>query len=102
MKPFIELVTFNAKPGITPHQVISASQEVNVFLKGQQGFLSRHLGQSQDGTWHDILFWESHEHVMAAMENAASSPHCTSFFGLIDQANDNMALFPALMAISKP
>jgi hypothetical protein len=69
---FIELVTFKTKAGITPDQVISASDDVNRFLKSQPGFVSRNLGQTEDGTWHDILFWESQEHVMAAMEKVAN------------------------------
>ena len=101
MKHFIELVTFKTKTGVTPDQVISASDDVNRFLKSQPGFVSRHLGQTEDGTWHDILFWESEDHVMAAMEQVASSPYCATFFGLIDPASDSMALFPSLMSIGK-
>lgn len=101
MQHFVELVTFKARTGIAPEQVISASKEVNHFLKNQPGFVSRHLGMTEDGTWHDILFWESQEHVTAAMEKAASSPHCAGFFGLIDPAHDHMALFPSRMAVVK-
>lgn len=101
MKPFIELVTFKAKAGSTNEQVINAAEDVNLFLRQQDGFISRHLGLAEDGTWHDILFWASQEHVMAAMEKAATSAHCSIFFGLIDEAHDSMALFPSLMAITK-
>ena len=101
MNYFIELVTFKTKPGVTPDQVLSASVDVNHFLNSQLGFVSRHLGQTEDGTWHDILFWESQDHVMAAMEKVASSSSCATFFGLIDPANDSMALFPSLMSIGK-
>lgn len=100
MNHFVELVTFKAKPGVTPDQVISAATDVNLFLKAQSGFISRHLGQSEDETWHDILIWESQDSVMAAMAKVASSIHCAMFFGLIDEASDNMALFPALMTVS--
>lgn len=54
MKYFIELVTFKTKAGVTPDQVISASDDVNQFLKNQPGFVSRNLGRTEDGTWHDI------------------------------------------------
>lgn len=101
MKHFIELVTFKTRAGVTPNQVLSASDDVNQFLKSQLGFVSRHLGQTEDGTWHDILFWESQDHVMAAMEKVASSSSCATFFGLIDSASDSMVLFPSLMSIEK-
>lgn len=100
MSHFVELVTFKTKAGVTPEQVVSAAAEVNRFLTAQGGFISRHLGQSEDGAWHDILFWESRDSVMAAMEKAMSSAHCAGFFGLIDEAEDNMALFPALMSVA--
>ncbi|MBM4186597.1 MAG: hypothetical protein FJ206_04720 [Gemmatimonadetes bacterium] len=101
MSNFVELVTFRAKAGVTSEQVISAAEQVNLFLKDQPGFLSRHLGVTEDGTWHDILYWESGEHVMAAMAKAESSPHCPVFFGLIDPAHDSMDLFPSLVVAGR-
>lgn len=97
MQEFIELVSFKAKAGVTPAQVISAAEEVNLFLQNQHGFISRHLGQTEDGTWHDILFWRSRQHLMTAMKKVVSSPHCGAFFELIEEASDSMALFPSLM-----
>ena len=97
MNPFVELVRFRAKDGVASEQVISAAEQVNLFLKSQPGFLSRHLGVTDDGTWYDILYWESRDHVMSAMAKAESSPHCPMFFGLIDPAHDSMTLFPSLL-----
>jgi hypothetical protein len=101
MSHFVELVTFRTKAGVTSEQVISAAEQVNLFLKSQPGFLSRHLGVTDDGTWHDILYWESRDHVMAAMAKVESSPHCPIFFGLIDSAHDSMALFPSLVVLGR-
>lgn len=97
MSHFVELVTFRARAGVTAEQMTSAAEQVNLFLESQPGFLSRHLGVTDDGTWHDILYWESRDHVTAAMAKAESSPHCPVFFGLIDPAHDSMALFPSLV-----
>jgi hypothetical protein len=101
MTLFVELVTFRAKAGVTPEQVTSAAEEVNQFLKSQPGFLSRHLGLAEDGVWYDTLYWESRDHVMAAMAKVESSPHCSIFFGLIDPAHDSMALFPSLVSLGR-
>lgn len=101
MNHFVELVTFRAKAGITSEQVISAAEEVNPFLTSQPGFLSRHLGLAEDGTWYDILYRESRDHVTAAMAKVDSSPHCSLFFGLIDPAHDSMALFPSLITLGR-
>ena len=98
MNHFVELVTFKAKAGVTPEQVTSAAEQVNLFLKGQPGFRSGHLGLADDGTWYDILYCESRDHVMAKVE---SSTHCSTFFGLIDPAHDRMALFPSLVVLGR-
>jgi hypothetical protein len=101
MNHFVELVTFRARAGVTSEQVISAAEQVNLFLKSQPGFLSRHLGVTDDGTWYDILYWESRDHVTAAMAKVESSPHCPVFFGLIDPDHDSMALFPSLVVAGR-
>lgn len=101
MNHFVELVAFKAKAGVTPEQVVAAAEQVNLFLKEQPGFVSRHLGRADDGTWYDVLYWESRDHVMAAMARTESSPHCPTFFGLIDPAHDHMALFPSLVVFGR-
>jgi hypothetical protein len=101
MGHFVELVAFKARAGVTSQQVIAAAEEVNLFLESQPGFVSRHLGLAEDGTWYDILYWESQDHVMAAMAKVESSPHCAVFFGLIDPAHDSMALFPSLVSFGR-
>ena len=97
MSIFVELVSFRTKAGVTPTQLIAAAEQVNLFLKAQPGFHSRHLGVTENGSWHDILYWESREHVMAAMAGAQSSAHCAVFFALIEPDGDTMALFPSLV-----
>ena len=101
MSHFVELVTFKAKSGVKAEQVTAAAEQVNLFLKSQPGFVSRHLGVTDDGTWYDILYWESRDHVMAAMDKVESSPHCPTFFGTIDPAHDSMALFQSLMEFER-
>lgn len=101
MNPFVEMVTFKSKPDFTPDAVIAAAEGVNVFLKEQPGFISRTLGRAEDGTWHDILFWESQNHLTNAMQAAATCPHCAALFGVIDAGHDKMALFPSQLAFSR-
>ena len=97
MGAFIELVRFRVQAGVGPEAVLKAAVEVNAFLRQQEGFVQRHLGQSEDGTWHDIVVWRSREDVERAMPRAAGSPHCTRFFGMMERGDDTMALFPATL-----
>lgn len=100
MPPYMEVVTFRARPGITPDQVRDAALDVNLFLREQPGFVSRHLGQADDETWYDVLCWESEAHLGAAMARVESSTHCSLFFSMIDPGHDRMALFPAVIALA--
>ena len=97
MGGFIELVRFRARSGVDTQAVLEAAQEVSIFLRGQAGFVRRHLGQSDDGTWHDIVVWRSREDKERAMPEAARSPHCARFFGLIEPGVDTLTLFPATL-----
>jgi len=54
----MELVTFkvfdDAEPGF-----IAANARVNDWLKQQPGFVARHLARKSDGSWVDVVLWES-------------------------------------------
>lgn len=47
MNHFVEVVTFKSRPDFTLDEVIAAAEGVNVFLKEQQGFISRTLGRAR-------------------------------------------------------
>ena len=44
----------------------SGGAAVNGWLKRQPGFVSRHLAERDDGSFLDIVFWQSHEAALAA------------------------------------
>jgi hypothetical protein len=95
------MTTSMIETGVTPARVVAAAEQVNSFLRAQPGFISRQLGLADDGTWRDILYWERRDHVLAAMADVESSPHCASFFGLIDPAQDRMDVFQSLLAATR-
>lgn len=65
MQPALELVTFRLVRG-SSEQFIDANAAVSDWLKRQPGFVSRHLAERDDGTFLDIVFWQSHEAALAA------------------------------------
>lgn len=65
MSATIELVTFRLARG-TGQQFVDANASVSDWLKRQPGFVSRHLAELDDGSYLDIVFWESHEAALAA------------------------------------
>ena len=76
----IELVTFRLQKGDT-QGFVDANAAVNDWLKRQPGFVSRHLAERDDGTYLDIVFWQTHADALAAsakmMEEMAQSEAMT-------------------------
>jgi len=76
----IELVTFRLQRGDIGG-FVDANASINDWLKRQPGFVSRHLAERDDGTWLDIVFWQSHADALAAsnkmMEEMAQSEAMT-------------------------
>lgn len=76
----IELVTFRLQKGDT-EGFVDANAAINDWLKRQPGFVSRHLAERDDGTYLDIVFWQSHADALAAstkmMEEMAQSEAMT-------------------------
>ena len=86
MKQVIEVVVFRAKAGITPEQLQSAALAVTPVLSAMPGFISRDLGESEDGQFVDVVYWKDLASAKQAPEKAMSFPVCEEFLGLIDQS----------------
>jgi hypothetical protein len=76
----LELVTFRIARG-TGQQFIDANAAISDWLKRQPGVVSRHLAERDDGSYVHIVFWQTHEAVLAAsgriMEEMAESEAVT-------------------------
>lgn len=80
MSATLELVTFRLARG-TGQQFLDANAAIGDWLKRQPGFVSRHLAERADGSYIDIVFWQSHAAALAAsgkmMEEMAQSEAMT-------------------------
>ncbi len=76
----VELVTFRLQKGDT-QGFVDANAAINDWLKRQLGFVSRHLAERDDGSYLDIVFWQTHADALAAsnkmMEEMAQSEAMT-------------------------
>ena len=76
----LELVTFRLVRG-SGAQFIDANAAISDWLKRQPGFVSRHLAERDDGSYVDIVLWQTHEAALAAsgkiMEEMAQSEAMT-------------------------
>lgn len=81
----IELASIKLAEGKTEEQLISASKTFqDQFLHTQDGFIRRDLVRKGDGTFMDIILWESRAHADAVLENAQNSLAVGQFFSLMD------------------
>ncbi|UCI08896.1 antibiotic biosynthesis monooxygenase family protein [Mesorhizobium sp. B1-1-8] len=67
MAETLEIVSFRLKPG-TEAGFVASNGVVADWLARQPGFLSRHLGERDDGSWVDVVRWQSLEQAQAAAQ----------------------------------
>jgi hypothetical protein len=84
----IEMAPFVLADGVTVETLLEASERLERdFLSGADGYIGRVLVKKDRETWADIVFWESHEQAMRAMEAAVSSEACNAYFQCMAAAN---------------
>ncbi|HEX2195579.1 MAG TPA: hypothetical protein VHJ76_01530 [Actinomycetota bacterium] len=86
----VELAIFKTTEGVTREQLLDTVDAVSEWAKRQPGFLSRDLTCSEDGTWIDVVWWESLDAAHAAAEAAMTSESCAPMFALIDLEDTQM------------
>lgn len=67
MTETMEIVTFRLKPG-TEAGFVANNGVMTDWLARQPGFLSRQLGRREDGSWVDVVRWQSMEQAKAAAD----------------------------------
>ena len=80
----IELAQFTLADGKTEQELVLASATFQRdFLNGQDGFLSRDLVRRSDGTYLDIIHWESREKADAVFARAQASEAAGQYFSVM-------------------
>jgi hypothetical protein len=80
----LEWAPFRLKAGVEEASLLAASQELQRgFLAGQPGFMRRELLRAPDGSYVDLVLWETREAADAAMSHAADSTTCSLYFRLM-------------------
>jgi hypothetical protein len=89
----MEWMPFKLRPTVN-EQVLLAASDVfqREFLSAQSGFIRRELLRAADGSYVDLVWWNSVEAATAAMTSAAGSRCCTTYFALISDAGPNARL----------
>jgi hypothetical protein len=87
----VEVSQFRLIPGTDEQAFIEASEETQSgFLGKQEGFVGRDLLRADDGSWMDIVRFETREAAQTASEGFAGHPGVKTFESLLDPSSVSM------------
>lgn len=87
----LEFAAIKLAPGSSEQDLLSASQVFQTeFLDNQDGFIRRDMVRKGDGTYLDVILWQSRAHADAVFERAQSSEAVGQYFGHMEIDPDNM------------
>jgi heme-degrading monooxygenase HmoA len=81
----VEVSQFRLVPGTDEQAFLKAAEETQSgFLQQQPGFRSRELLRSDDGSWIDLVRFDSLDEARAAFEAFAGHPSAGAFEKMLD------------------
>ena len=86
----IELVTFRLTPDTDRDRFLTEAKRGEALVRSQPGFRARMLTEGPDGTWSDIVTWDSHAAAQSAAETLMTNPDFLAFCALIDASTVQM------------
>lgn len=79
-----EFATFRAADGVTPDQLLAASQRMRQqFLLQQPGFIEHALLQGDDGLWADMVLADSRASAETICQRFMQHESCLAYLALI-------------------
>jgi hypothetical protein len=83
----VEVVQFKLLEGVSENEFLAASNIMMKELGSLEGFIDRALLKKEDGSWMDLLHWESMDAATKAVKDALKLPLCLEYFKLIDESS---------------
>lgn len=86
----LELVIFKLNPGVSDEAFISALEATTKDLERQAGFIRRETHKDPNGTWVDMVHWQSREQALKAMDASHTFSSMAAFAAAADFQNAQM------------
>jgi len=86
----LERVSYQLKAGVNLEEFVKANEAISNWAKTQPGFQYRSLSQQEDGSWLDLVFWQSKEQAEAAMAKSQQEPLFGSFMEYVQEGTIDM------------
>jgi len=94
MTNVLEKFNYKTQPDASAEALLQAANKSSEWLKGQPGFHYRTLLQEADGSWTDLLFWQSEADLKAADEKFMAADANAAFMALIDPPTVTRTCYP--------
>lgn len=76
-----DIITYQLADNITKEHLIKVAQEVHSnWMKDQAGFISWEIHENKDGSFTDIVTWESEEAVKKSHDNMGNISNSREWF----------------------
>lgn len=89
----VEITEFTHVDGTDDATLLEASAGIQADLESFPGFVRRDLLRGEDGTWVDLVWWESKDAAESAVETAMTLEAFGRYFSLIDESSIEMHHF---------
>lgn len=93
----VETAQFKTKPGVSDREFLAASKVTHdKYLSKCKGFVSRELLKTEDGTWLDVVHFETMKDAEASAKGFLGNPETKAFEDAIDPASASMNHFTVI------
>lgn len=94
----IEILTWQAKDGVSDEAMIEATDEMVADLKKLPGFISQTLYKNSKSEWVDVYYWASEETAHASNQLMEDKASLATLMSLIAPETITMEVMPALQS----
>lgn len=91
MTTTVETVSYKLAGGVARDDFLGANDAMTSWLSRQSGFQYRSLSQKEDGSWLDIVYWNTKEEADKAGVSFRQEMTATDFFMMVDPGSLEMA-----------
>ncbi len=80
----VEYLHFELVDGANPDDFLRETLAVDSILEDYDGFVARHLARNADGSWVEVVYWETLEDGEAALPRFVEDPRTKGFLELVN------------------
>ena len=80
----VEYLHFTLVDGTNPDDFLRETLLVDPILEDYSGFVARHLARNDDGSWVEVVYWETLEDAEAALPRFVEDPRTKGFLSLVN------------------